>query len=60
MNYPLNGGIVLGAISTVLRPNDPNFPADVLQRRRDRVSDKIILSPGRWISLMSYALGGEL
>lgn len=37
MNYPLNGGIVLGAISTALRPNDANFPADVLQRIFDLV-----------------------
>jgi hypothetical protein len=46
MNYSPNGGIVPGAISTALRPNDPNFPADVLQRIFDLViRGPVVLPP---------------
>ena len=41
MNHSSNGGIVLGAVSTPLRPDDPNFPADILQH----IFDLVIQSP---------------
>jgi len=46
MNHSPNGGIVLGAVSTALRPNDLNFPADVLQRIFDLViRGPVVLPP---------------